>query len=118
MIPAPLLHGPEHESAHILRPECLQVELFGLGSSRQKLPHHWQAVAYGGLAEIALLSQVAGITSHQSFNGLAQRRIGRLGDEMSLTEGVEQELAGSPLAMMRAKVFPPVLSEGVDLLLV
>ena len=117
MIPAPLLHGLQHKSGDISRPKRLQAEPLGLEPSRQKPPHHWQTVAYGGLTQCSLLSQVAGITSHQTFDGIVESRIGRLGNDFSLTEGAEQELACPTLAVMRTKTFLAVCSESTDLIL-
>jgi hypothetical protein len=118
MIPAPLLYGLEHKSADIPRPKGLQAELVGLESSRQKPPHHWHTVAYGGLAEVSFPSQIVGITSHETLDRVPEGLVGRLANDMSFAEGAEQELACSPLAVVRAKMLPAVLSESTDLALV
>jgi len=94
------------------------MELLGLESSRQKPPRHWQTVAYGGLTERSLMSQIPSITPDKKFDRVAQSFIGRVGDKMSLTEGTEQKSAGPLLTMVRSKKLPAVPSESADLVLV
>jgi hypothetical protein len=88
MIPAPVLHGPEHKSADIPRSKAFQPQPLELEPLRQELLHDRLAVTYSGLAERSLANQIPGVASNKKFDWV-QGRFGCFGNEVSLTEGAQ-----------------------------